>query len=84
MENKVIKQYRELSGVVVSTKMSKTAVVRVDTIKVHKIYKKRYVVSRKYKAHDENNIYRVGDKIIIRQVKPMSKDKKWAIIKKIK
>lgn len=84
MENKVIKQYRELSGVVVSTKMSKTAVVRVDTIKIHKIYKKRYVVSRKYKAHDENNAYRVGDKVIIRQVKPMSKDKKWAIIKKIK
>ncbi len=84
MENKVTKQYRELSGVVVSTKMSKTAVVKVDTIKVHKIYKKRYVVSRKYKAHDENNIYKVGDKVIIRQVKPMSKDKKWAIIKKIK
>lgn len=84
MENKVIKQYRELSGVVVSTKMSKTAVVRVDTIKIHKIYKKRYVVSRKYKAHDENNAYRVGDKVIIRQAKPMSKDKKWAIIKKIK
>lgn len=84
MENKVTKQYRELSGVVVSTKMSKTAVVKVDTIKVHKIYKKRYVVSRKYKAHDENNTYRLGDKVIIRQVKPMSKDKKWAIIKKIK
>lgn len=84
MENKVTKQYRELSGVVVSTKMLKTAVVKVDTIKVHKIYKKRYVVSRKYKAHDENNTYRVGDKVIIRQVKPMSKDKKWAIIKKIK
>jgi len=64
--------------------MSKTAVVKVDTIKVHKIYKKRYVVSRKYKAHDENNTYRLGDKVIIRQVKPMSKDKKWAIIKKIK
>lgn len=84
MENKVKKQSRELSGVITSNKMSKTVVVKVNTVKMHPIYKKRYVVSKNYKAHDEHNSYRVGESVIIRQVKPISKDKKWAVIKKIK
>ncbi len=84
MENKQKKQSRELSGVVVSNKMMKTVVVKVDTTKTHKIYKKKYVVSKKYKAHDETNEYKKGDKVLMRETKPVSKDKKWAVIKKIK
>ncbi|HNZ86305.1 MAG TPA: 30S ribosomal protein S17 [bacterium] len=78
------KQFRELKGVVISNKMNKTVTVKVDTSRQHKIYKKRYVVSNKYKAHDEYNQYKVGDYVAIRQVKPISKDKKWQVIRKIK
>jgi small subunit ribosomal protein S17 len=78
------KIFRELKGVVVSTKMQKTVVVEVNTSKAHKLYKKRFTISKRYKAHDENNEYNVGDKVLIRQVRPLSKDKKWAVIRKIK
>ncbi len=84
MENKSKKQFRELTGVVVSNKMQKTVVVKVDTVKTHPIYKKRYIVSKKYKAHDEKNQYKLRDSVLIRQIKPMSKDKKWEVIKKVK
>lgn len=84
MENKVQKKHRELRGEVVSNKMAKTVVVKVDNVKAHPIYKKQYTISKKYKAHDENSIYKVGDSVLIRQIKPMSKDKKWAVIKKVK
>lgn len=77
-------QFRELKGIVVSDKMNKTVVVRVDTSKQHKIYKKRYIVSKKYKAHDEYNQYKIANHVVIRQVKPISKDKKWQVIRKIK
>lgn len=78
------RQFRELKGVVVSNKMDKTVVVKVDTIKRHKIYKKSYTVSKKYKAHDELNQYKKNDFVLLRQVRPMSKDKKWEVIKKTK
>ena len=84
MENNVQKKSRELRGVVASTKMAKTVVVKVDNTKTHPIYKKQYTVSKRYKAHDETNSYKVGDRVVIRQVKPISKDKKWAVIKKVK
>ncbi len=77
-------QFRELKGIVSSDKMDKTVVVKVDTSKRHELYKKRFVVSKKYKAHDEYNQYKVGDYVLIRQVKPISKDKKWQVIRKIK
>jgi small subunit ribosomal protein S17 len=78
------KNFRELKGVIVSTKMQKTVVVEVNTSKAHKLYKKRYTTSKRYKAHDENNDYKVGEKVLIRQVRPLSKDKRWAVIKRIK
>lgn len=84
MENTIKKQYRELKGVVTSNKMDKTVVVKVDNVKTHPIYKKQYIVSKKYKAHDETNQYRVNDIVTIRQIKPVSKDKKWEVIRKIK
>jgi len=74
---------RKLKGVVVSDKMNKTVVVRVDRIKKHPRYKKRYIVSKKYKAHDEKNEYKIGDKVIIRESRPISKEKRWIVLSKI-
>ena len=73
---------RQLKGVVVSSKMAKTIVVEVETIKEHPKYKKRYKSHKKYKAHDENNEYNLGDKVLIEETKPISKDKRWRAIKK--
>lgn len=64
-------------GVVVSDKMDKTVVVRIDRLKMHSKYKKKYKVSKKYKAHDAENKFKIGDKVEIIETKPISKDKKW-------
>lgn len=69
-----------LKGVVVSDKMNKTIVVLVERIKEHAQYKKRYRVSKKYKAHDAENKYKIGDKVSIRECKPISKDKRWIVL----
>lgn len=69
-----------VEGIVVSDKMDKTIVVSVDTFKAHPKYLKRYIVTKKYKAHDPENRFKIGDKVKIRQSKPMSKGKKWAVI----
>lgn len=67
-------------GVVVSDKMDKTIVVKVDTLKAHSKYLKRYIKSKRYKVHDEENTYKVGDKVTFIECKPMSKDKKHAVV----
>ena len=82
MEKKVIK--RKLEGEVVSDKMDKTISVLVTIIKTHSKYKKQYKSSKKYKAHDEKNEYQVGDKVVIEGCRPISKDKRWRVIKKVK
>lgn len=69
-------------GVVVSDKMQKTVVVKVDIKKRHPKYKKSYTVSKKFKAHDEHNQYQIGDKVIIESTKPISKHKRFKIISK--
>ena len=74
---------RFLKGLVVSDKMDKTIVISVDRYKEHPKYKKRYKISKKYKAHDQKNEYKTGDKVIIHDSKPLSKDKKWKVVKKI-
>jgi small subunit ribosomal protein S17 len=68
------------SGVVVSDKMEKTIVVKVDTLKAHPKYLKRYVSSKRYKVHDEENRYKVGDKVTFIGCKPFSKDKKFIVV----
>jgi small subunit ribosomal protein S17 len=70
-------------GVVVSDKMDKTVVVKVDSRKRHPKYKKTYQVSKKFKAHDEKNEYHAGDKVEIRESKPLSKDKNFTVVRKI-
>ena len=64
-------------GIVVSDKMNKTVVVKVDRLKMHPIYRKKYKISKKYKAHDAENKFKIGDKVKIIESKPMSKEKKW-------
>ena len=72
-----------LQGVVVSDKMQKTVVVSVETIKEHPKYKRKYKIHKKYKAHDENQEYHIGDKVLIEETKPISKDKNWVVKSKI-
>lgn len=73
---------RRLTATVVSTKMDKTAVVRVDRTVVHAKYGKRYTVSNRLKAHDEANEAKLGDIVTIEETRPISKDKRWRIVKK--
>jgi len=68
---------RTMKGVVVSDKMDKTVVVKVNTTKTHPKYLKRYKVSKKYKAHDEKNEFKIGDQVLIVEARPMSKEKRW-------
>ena len=77
-----ISKKQNMVGIVVSDKMQKTVVVKVDFKKRHPKYKKSYTVSKRYKAHDENNDYKVGDKVIIEAIKPMSKDKTFKVLSK--
>ncbi|OGN12824.1 MAG: 30S ribosomal protein S17 [Candidatus Yanofskybacteria bacterium RIFCSPHIGHO2_02_FULL_43_15c] len=74
---------RKLTGVVVSDKMKKTVVVAIDRLRRHPKYKKYYKITKRFKAHDENNIYRLGNKVIIQETKPMSKDKRWVVVGKV-
>jgi len=73
---------RTLKGTVVSDKMDKTVVVNVTRYIAHKKYGKYYKIDKRYKAHDENNVYKVGDKVIIGESKPISKDKTFVVIEK--
>jgi small subunit ribosomal protein S17 len=70
-----------LKGIVVSAKMDKTVVVSVSRFIKHPLYGKFYKVSKKYKAHDEDNKYKVGDKVEIVETRPISKDKRFKVIK---
>ncbi len=74
---------RKLQGTIVSDKMQKTRVVEVTHIKLHSRYLKHYTVTKKFKAHDEKNEYRAGDRVVIQETKPLSKEKRWVIIGKI-
>jgi small subunit ribosomal protein S17 len=74
---------RKISGVVVSDKMTKTRVVAVERLKKHSKYLKYYKVTSRFKAHDEANEYHVGDKVVIEETKPMSREKKWRILGKV-
>lgn len=74
---------RKLEGEVVSDKMNKTRIVVVTCLKKHPRYQKYYKITRRFKAHDEKNEYRTGDKVVIEETRPISKDKYWKIISKL-
>ncbi len=66
-------------GNVVSTKMDKTAVVAVETLKRHPLYRKTFKRVVKYKAHDEDNQCKPGDKVRIVETRPLSRQKRWRV-----
>ena len=72
---------RRLTGTVVSDKMSKTRVVAVASLKKHPKYLKYYKVTRKFKAHDEENATKKGDQVVIEESRPLSREKRWKIIR---
>lgn len=72
---------RTKKGTVLSTKMNKTIVVKVDSYRTHAKYKKRFRVSKKYFAHDEANSAKVGDVVMIYETRPLSKLKRWTLSK---
>ncbi|MEZ4233436.1 MAG: 30S ribosomal protein S17 [Polyangiaceae bacterium] len=68
-------------GRVTSDKMNKTVVVEVTRFKMHPMYKKYVRVRKKYKAHDENNEFKTGDRVEITEHRPLSKEKRWKVTK---
>ena len=73
---------RKLKGIIVSDKMDKTVVVSVVRLKKHPVYKKYFKVTKRFKAHDESGVYKVGDKVIIEETRPISREKRWKVIGK--
>ena len=67
-------------GIVISTKMQKTIVVRVDEVKAHPKYQKTITVSKNYHVHDEKNDARVGDEVSVSETRPLSKTKRWRLV----
>lgn len=74
------KHVKELIGEVVSDKVDQTRTVLVKSVKVHPIYKKRFVVRKKYYVHDAENKSKIGDEVKIRESKPISKTKRWTLV----
>ena len=72
---------RIMQGVVVSDKMDKTVVVRVERRIMHPIYKKFIRRAKKYAAHDETNTAKIGDVVRIRESRPLSKRKRWELVR---
>ena len=70
---------KERVGIVVSDKMDKTAVVAISERVKHPLYKKIVSRTKKLKAHDENNECRVGDKVLVTETRPLSKEKCWRV-----
>ncbi len=73
-------QRKRLIGEVTSDKMDKTVVVEVTTTRRHPLYGKVVRMTKKYKAHDENNECRVGDRVQIIESRPISRHKRWAVV----
>jgi small subunit ribosomal protein S17 len=71
-------------GRVVSDKMQKTIVVAVESLKQHRVYKRTYKFTTKFKAHDEHNDARIGDMVRIEETRPLSKEKRWRLVEILK
>jgi small subunit ribosomal protein S17 len=71
---------RILQGTVVSDKNEKTVVVRVERRFTHPVLKKTIRRSKKYHAHDEGNVHKIGDVVSIEETKPISKNKRWVVV----
>ena len=74
---------KQLIGTIVSDAMEKTVVVAVDRLSQHPKYHRRYRVTERYKAHDEGNAFRKGERVVIEEARPLSKEKRWRVVKKL-
>ena len=72
-------QIKTKEGVVVSDKMTKTRVVRIERVYRHPRYERVITRSKRLKAHDETNATKIGDRVLIEETRPMSKEKRWRI-----
>jgi small subunit ribosomal protein S17 len=81
MEKETVKNKKVLNGVVVSDKMDKTVTVLVNRFVKHPKYGKYIKKSKKYKAHDEKNEHKEGDKVSIEETRPIAKDKTFKVVK---
>ncbi len=75
---------KERVGLVTSSAMDKTVTVSVERVIQHPLYKKSIKCSKKYKAHDKNNVCNVGDLVRIRETRPLSKTKRWRMVEVVK
>ncbi|MFZ2804579.1 MAG: 30S ribosomal protein S17 [Patescibacteria group bacterium] len=75
---------RHLEGIVVSTKMAKTVVIRIDRRVAHEKYGKYFTVSTKLKVHDEKGAAHVGDLVEVEETRPLSKEKRWRFVRTVK
>ncbi|GEM_PF-2291996 len=75
---------RRLEGTVVSTKMKKTLVVAISSLRLHSKYKKHFKNTKRFKVHNEDEgKYSLGDKVVIQETRPISKEKRWRVIGKV-
>ncbi len=74
------KSIKELTWVVVSDKMARTIVVEVSVVRSHPLYKKRFTKKKKYYAHNADNIAQLGDVVRIREIRPLSRLKRWNLV----
>jgi len=75
---------KRLEGIVISDKMDKTVVVKVERFKKHPFYHKIMTVSKHFKAHNENNEAKEGDYVIIEETRPLSREKRWSVVQIVK
>ncbi len=79
MEEKKDQNRKKMIGIVVKDKMDKTVVVEVERVLKHSTYRKYLRTKTTCKAHDEENKAKVGDKVLIMETRPLSKDKRWVV-----
>ena len=72
---------KQQNGIVISNKMNKTIVVKIENRYPHPIYSKILVKTKKYLAHDEQNKCNIGDQVLVQECRPLSKRKHWKLIK---
>ncbi len=74
---------KQLTGIITSDRMQETAVVSVSRLALYPKYKKYHTVSKKFKAHNAANQYKAGDKVVIQETRPRSKDKRWEVVARV-
>ncbi len=77
-------QRKELTGIVIRNKMDKTVIVQTSRRIAHKVYGKTLVQKAKYYAHDEKSVGKLGDTVRIRQTRPLSRLKRWAVVEVVR